>query len=144
MDNRFMLNPTDEAVLNAEKLYNVEHSLIRIGIEDVKAAIDTARNVIILSGNALGKMSAADAIEDAIRHADSVAPGYDFFSADKVLFQISYGSTHPLLDAETADLEHFAAKFPSTTSFMWGIAEDDRNDDERTVRIMASNLKQKA
>jgi len=56
MDNRFILSPTNEIVLNADKLYSVEHSVIHIGIEDVKAIIDTAENVIILRGNALGKM----------------------------------------------------------------------------------------
>ena len=35
VDNRFILNPTNEVVLNADKLYSVEHSVIHIGIEDV-------------------------------------------------------------------------------------------------------------
>lgn len=74
VDNRFILNPPHEVVLNADKLYSVEHSVIHI--EDVKAIIDTAENVIIFSGNALGKMSTADAIEDAILHSCSVAQDY--------------------------------------------------------------------
>lgn len=143
VENRFILNPTNEVVLNADILYSVEHSVIHIGIEDVKAIIDTAENVIILSGNALGKMSIADAIEDVILHSCSVAQGYDLFTADKVLVQISYGRTHPMFVAEAADVVQFAEMFPSTTSFIWGVAEDDRNEDERTVRIMASNLKKK-
>ena len=143
VDNRFILNPTNEVVLNADKLYSVEHSVIHIGIEDVKAIIDTAENLIILSGNALGKMSTVDAIEDAILHSCSVAQGYDLFTADKVLVQITYGRTQPMLAAETADVVQFAEMFPSTTSFIWGIVEDDRGEAERTVRIMASNLKKK-
>lgn len=143
VENRFILNPTNEVVLNADKLYSVEHSVIHIGIEDVKAIIDTAENVIILSGNALGKMSIADAIEDAILHSCSVAQGYDLFTADKVLVQISYGRTHPMFVAEAPDVVQFAEMFPSTTSFIWGVAEDDRGEDERTVIIMASNLKKK-
>ena len=143
MENRFILNPTNEVVLNADKHYSVEHSVIHIGIEDVKAIIDTAENVIILCGNALGKISTADAIEDAILHSCSVAQGYDLFTADRVLIQIRYGRTHPMLAAEVADVVQFAEMFPSMTTFIWGMAEDDRNEDEREVRIMASNLKKR-
>ena len=88
MKNQFIINPSEDVMFDAEKIYGVKHGIIQVGVEDLKAVIDKAENVILLEGKANGRHRTANAIEDAVLHTCSVAREYDLFTADKVLLLI--------------------------------------------------------
>ena len=144
MDNRFIINPTNEVVIDAVEIYSVGRSILRVDIVDVKTVINDADNVILLSGNATNKMSTADAIGDAVLHTCSIAKGYDLFTAEKLLVLISYSKAHPMLVTEiAAAVQQFFEMFPSPTTYIWGIAENDCDNGVITAQIIASNLKKR-
>ena len=143
MKSRFILNPKDDVVLDAEQYFSIEHGFINIGVEDLHKVITGAGNVIMLEGQAKGSSRVADAIEDAVLHTSSVANDYDLFSADKVLVQISVNKDHPLLMSELSDMPQFAEMFAPNTPFVWGISESGGNGDTVTARIIASNIAHK-
>ena len=143
MKNQFILNPTNDVVLDAEQYFSLENGFINIGVEDLKKAIVGAENVIMLEGRAKGSSRVADAIEDAVLHTCSVANDYNLFSADKVLVQISANKDHPLLMSEISDLSRFAERFAPNTSFTRGISYCSCNYDTVIVRIIASNIAHK-
>ena len=143
MKNQFILNPTNDVVLDAEQYFSLKNGFINIGVEDLKKVITGAGNVIMLEGRAKGRSRVADAIEDAVSHTCSIAKDYDLFSADKVLVQISANKDHPLLMSELSDMPQFAEMFAPNTPFVWGISESGGNGDTVTARIIASNIAHK-
>ena len=143
MKNQFILNPTNDVVLNAEQYFSIENGFINMGVEDLKKVFTGADNVIMLEGRAKGSSRVADAFEEAVLHTCSIAKDYDLFSADKVLVQISANKDHPLLMSEISDLSRFSERFAPNTPFIRGISYCSCNDDTVTVRIIASNIAHK-
>lgn len=141
--NRFYENPKDDIVVEVDEMFNVCNGVIGVGIEEVQAVISGADNVIVLTGKANGANRLADSIEDAVLHLCQTAPGFDLFSATKVILKIRYPNSTPLMMAEMADISQFADMFKPSCEFIWGISEMEARKDYINVQIIATNLKKK-
>jgi len=94
-------------------------------------------------GIGMGSNRISNAIEDAIMHTCSVASDYNLFSAEKVILKLIYPQNNPLMIVETDSITQFAEMFPSSTSFIWGISENNSENSEVQALIIASNVQKK-
>jgi len=144
MECRFINNPTDEVVVEVDKMFSIGDGIISVGIEELKEAISGVENVLLLSGRGSGQNRVSDSIEDAVLHTCATAPGYNMFSAEKVVVQLTYSTQHELMMDEIEGLTQFADMFPSSTRFLWGISKSKSMTNPGVIaRIVAANIKLK-
>jgi cell division GTPase FtsZ len=143
MRNRFYTHPTDDIIVEVEHMFNVCNGIVNVGVEDLHQVISGSENTIILVGIGMGSNRISNAIEDAIMHTCSVASDYNLFSAEKVILKLIYPQNNPLMIVETDSITQFAEMFPSSTSFIWGISENNSENSEVQALIIASNVQKK-
>lgn len=140
MKNRFFEKPTEDDIKEMGERFGLLDAVIALDGTDVKAVMGNAGNSVVLTGKATGRNRLADAIEDAVLHACSVAEGYELFSADKVLLYIASPKSEPMLMSECEALSTFREMFPQAAEWRWGLAEKSDIRDMRIV-IIASNVR---
>lgn len=143
MRNRFYTHPTDDIIVEVEHMFNVCNGIVNVGVEDLHQVISGSENTIILVGIGMGSNRISNAIEDAIMHTCSVASDYNLFSAEKVILKLIYPQNNPLMIVETDSITQFAEMFPSSTSFIWGISENNSENSEVQALIIESNVQKK-
>jgi len=104
MRNEFIQHPAGNVIVEVDRLFGIRDGIIRIGVEESKAVISGAENILILSGRGSGTNRVYDSIKNAMLNAYSTAPGYDLFSASKVIVQIIYPANNELLFLEIGDM----------------------------------------
>jgi len=142
MRNEFIQHPAGNVIVEVDRLFGIRDGIIRIGVEESKAVISGAENILILSGRGSGTNRVYDSIKNAMLNAYSTAPGYDLFSASKVIVQIIYPANNELLFLEIGDMPQFAEKFLSKTEFLFGIIEHRTTKNSEVIsNIIAKNVK---
>jgi len=142
---RFIKNPTDDIVVEVDKMFSIGDGIISVGKEELKEMIGGVENVLLLSGKGTGQSRVSDAIEDAVLHTCNTAPGYNLFTADKVIVQLIYSEQHELQLEEIEGLTQFADMFPPSTRFLWGISKSKSMTSPNMIaRIVAANIKLKS
>lgn len=119
---QFIQNPMESVIVEVDKMFSINDGIISIGVEELRAVINDAENVLILTGKGTGANRVSDAIEDAVLHTCTTAPGYDLFTANKVIVQLTYSDKHQLMIEEMDVMTQFAEMFSPQTYFLWGIS----------------------
>lgn len=140
MRNKFVENPSDDIIVDVERLYGIHDGIIQIGIEDLHSVISGSKNVLVIEGVGNGNNRVSNAIEDALLHTCQTAPGYDIFSADKVIIKLIYPQMKELMLNEVEALTQLAEMFPPTTQFIWGVSESEDLRTDAVALIVASNI----
>lgn len=140
MKNRFFEKPDENFIMEMRGFFCLHDAVVAIDSTDVKECLEGASNVIILSGNASGYNRCADAIEDAVLHANKC--DHDLFSADSVILYVVCPKSEPMLMSENEAINAFMQLFRPGTQWKWGLAEKS-DIDEMSILLIASNLKSK-
>ena len=95
---------------------------------------------VAIMSSGLGKGS--DRINDAIRNAlhSPLLNNNDVFSAKKILINLSFGETHPLMMEEMNALHDFMSKFSREIEVIWGAAVEQQLDEEVKVTLLATGF----
>jgi len=145
MRNEFIQHPTENVIIEVNKMFSIGDGIISVGIEELKEVISGVENVLLLSGKGSGQNRVSDSIEDAVLHTCATAPGYNLFAAEKVVVQLTYSAQHELTMEEIEGLTQFADMFPSSTRFLWGISKSkSMTSPDVIARIVAANIKLKS
>ena len=114
------------------------HGHVNLDFADVNTTLKDGGVAIMSSG--LGK--GADRINDAIRNAlhSPLLNNNDVFSAKKILINLSFGETHPLMMEEMNALHDFMSKFSREIEVIWGAAVEQQLDEEVKVTLLATGF----
>ncbi len=114
------------------------HGHVNLDFADVNTTLKDGGVAIMSSG--LGK--GADRINDAIRNAlhSPLLNNNDVFSAKKILINLSFGETHPLMMEEMNALHDFMSKFSREIEVIWGTAVEQELGQEVKVTLLATGF----
>lgn len=144
MGNKFILKPTEDVIVEVDKMFSISDGIISIGVEELRAVINDAENILFLTGKGTGTNRVSDAIEDAVLHTCTTAPGYNLFTSNKVIVQLTYSDKNELMMEEIGGMTQFAEMFSSQTEFLWGISKSSSMTSSFIkANIIAANIKQK-
>lgn len=143
MKDLFIQNPTQDAVVMADKMFGYHDGMLDIGEEEVRQVVSHASNILLIETSSSSANRVGDALEEVLLKAKRIATGYDLFSATRTIVRISYSPQNPLMMGEMESLVEFAENFHSECKFIWGVREDDNLvGADISVLMVAANLKQ--
>jgi cell division protein FtsZ len=125
-----------------DEMLSISDGIVFVDKEAIRRALTGANNLIFSLGVASGTNRVTDAIENAVYLAcKRIWSEYDYFSAKKVVLQLSYSERFSLTDNEISSLLQFAEMFPSETSYLWNIYKDHSiSDDTVIATVIATEL----
>lgn len=142
MKDLFNQNPTQDAVVMADKMFGYHDGMLDIGEEEVRQVVSHANNLLLVEASSSSANRVGDALEEIMLKAKRIAAGYDLFSATRNIVRISYSPQNPLMMGEMEGLVEFAENFHPECKFNWGIRDDDHLvGAEISVLMVAANLK---
>ena len=142
MKDLFIQNPTQDAVVVADKMFGYHGGMLDIGEEEVKQVVSRASNLLLMEATSSSANRVGDALEEVLLKAKRIATGYNLFSAKQTIVRISYSPQNPLMMGEMENLVEFAENFHSECKFIWGVREDDHlAGADISVLLLAANLK---
>ncbi len=114
------------------------HGHVNLDFADVNTTLKDGGVAIMSSG--LGK--GEDRVNDAIRNAlhSPLLNNNDVFSAKKILINLSFGETHPLMMEEMNALHDFMSKFSREIEVIWGAAVEGQLEEEVKVTLLATGF----
>ena len=111
---------------------------INLDFADVKTIMKDGGVAVMSSGVASGENRVSQAIENALM--SPLLNNNDVFNAKKILFNISFGSTCPMMVRELKEIHDFMAKFDPQIEVIWGTALDESLEDKIKIAILASGF----
>lgn len=142
MKDLFIQNPTQDAVVMADKMFGYHGGMLDIGEEEVKQVISRASNLLLIEATSSSANRVGDALEEIMLKAKRTVTCYNLFSATQTIVRISYSPQNPLMMGEMESLVEFAENFSPENKFIWGVREDDHLvGAEISVLMVAANLK---
>lgn len=144
MENgRFIRNPSEEVVEEIVHWFGfLTTDPLRFEADEIHHLVSGAYNVLLVEGAGTGKERMKQALEEAKSVAETVAPNFDFQSADKCLIQFCASQSEPLLMEELESVQRFLSTLPSYVDLAWGISYQEQNNNV-LIRIAAANLKRR-
>lgn len=137
----FIKNPSEEV---AEEVVNwfgfLATAPIRFDIDECHHLVSGAYKVMLVEGHSEGVRRIEKAVELIEQEAVSIAPNFDFNSADRYLIQINYSQEIPLMVEELMPVQKLMSSFPEDADVAWGISKQE-NDNKIRIRVAAANLK---
>lgn len=114
------------------------HGHVNLDFADVNTTLKDGGVAIMSSG--LGK--GEDRINDAIKNAlhSPLLNNNDVFSAKKILINLSFGESHPLMMEEMNALHDFMSKFSREIEVIWGAAVEESLDEDVKVTLLATGF----
>ncbi|OJV83115.1 MAG: cell division protein FtsZ [Bacteroidia bacterium 44-10] len=114
------------------------HGHVNLDFADVNTTLKDGGVAIMSSG--LGK--GEDRINVAIKNAlhSPLLNNNDVFSAKKILINLSFGESHPLMMEEMNALHDFMSKFSREIEVIWGAAVEESLDEEVKVTLLATGF----
>ena len=114
------------------------HGHVNLDFADVNTTLKDGGVAIMSSG--LGK--GEDRVNDAIRNAlhSPLLNNNDVFSAKKILINLSFGESHPLMMEEMNALHDFMSKFSREIEVIWGAAVEEQLEEEVKVTLLATGF----
>lgn len=114
------------------------HGHVNLDFADVNTTLKDGGVAIMSSGLGRGE----DRINDAIKNAlhSPLLNNNDVFSAKKILINLSFGESHPLMMEEMNALHDFMSKFSREIEVIWGAAVEESLDEEVKVTLLATGF----
>lgn len=141
MNRQFITNPSEQMTEKIAKWFGfLATDPIRLDIDEFHHLVSNSYNVILVEGLAKDEGRMEKAIEMAEKEASSIAPNFDFFSADRYLIQICYNQDVPLMVDELAAVQRLMSSFPKNADVAWGLSKQE-SDNRIRIRVAATNIK---
>ena len=113
---------------------------INLDFNDVNTTLRDGGAAIISSGYGTGERRVTKAIEDALE--SPLLKNRDVFGSQRILMNFYYNpnSDAPLLMEEMNEIQEFMANFDQEVDVIWGMAFDNKLEDQITVTVLASGF----
>jgi cell division protein FtsZ len=111
---------------------------VNLDFADVKTILKDGGVAIMSSGLAKGEGRVSEAIDNTLH--SPLLNNNDVFKAKKILLNISFGKSQPLLMEEMNEVHDFMAKFDSDIEVIWGTALDESLEDNVKITILATGF----
>jgi cell division protein FtsZ len=114
------------------------HGHVNLDFADVNTTLKDGGVAIMSSG--LGKGN--DRVNEAIKNAlhSPLLNNNDVFSAKKILINLSFGDSHPLMMEEMNALHDFMSKFSREIEVIWGVAVEKQLEEKVKVTLLATGF----
>jgi cell division protein FtsZ len=112
--------------------------IINVDFADVNTTLKEGGVAIMSSGLGKGESRVSAAIENALN--SPLLNNNDIIKAKKILLNISFSSTHPLMMEEMKEVHRFMAKFSSGIKVIWGTAKEEKLDENVKITILATGF----
>jgi cell division protein FtsZ len=113
---------------------------INLDFADVKTTLKDGGVAIMSSGFGANENRVTQACQDALN--SPLLNNNNVFHAQKILFNVYYGSTKPLKMDEMNEVNDFMARFDKGIEVIWGHAMDEKLAEEVKVTILATGFGQ--
>ena len=114
------------------------HGHVNLDFADVNTTLKEGGVAIMSRGMGKGEDRINDAIKDALH--SPLLNNNDVFSAKKILVNISYGESSPLMMEEMNAFHEFMSKFGTEIEVIWGAAVEEELEDEVKVTLLATGF----
>lgn len=111
---------------------------INLDFADVKTVLKDGGVAIMSTGLGKGENRVSLAIENALK--SPLLNNNDIFKAKKILLNITFSASQPMMIEELTEIHNFMAKFSSDIEVIWGTAMDDSLQEQIKVAILASGF----
>ncbi len=111
---------------------------VNLDFADVHTILKNGGVAIMSSGLGRGENRVAKAIEEALN--SPLLNNNDIFSAKKILLNISFSQSTPLMMEEMNEVNDFMAKFDKDIEVIWGTAVNDDLADNAKMTILATGF----
>ena len=113
---------------------------INLDFNDVNTTLRDGGAAIISSGYGTGERRVTKAIEDALE--SPLLKNRDVFGSQRILMNFYYNpnSDAPLLMEEMNEIQEFMANFDKEVDVIWGMAFDNKLEDQIKVTVLASGF----
>lgn len=113
--------------------------IINLDFRDVNKILKDGGVAIMADGIGSGEKRLEAAISDALN--SPLLNDNDIYNSRKILFNIYQSPKKPLIVEEFEELNKFMERFESSDiEVIWGVAEDDKLDEEVKITILASGF----
>lgn len=114
------------------------HGHVNLDFADVNTTLKDGGVAIMSRGLGEGENRIDDAIKDALH--SPLLNNNDVFSAKKILVNISYGESSPLMMEEMNAFHDFMSKFGEEIEVIWGAAIEEDLEEEVKVTLLATGF----
>ncbi len=114
------------------------HGHVNLDFADVNTTLKDGGVAIMSSGLGKGEERVNDAIRNALH--SPLLNNNDVFSAKKILINLSFGESHPLMMEEMNALHDFMSKFSREIEVIWGAAVEEQLVEEVKVTLLATGF----
>ena len=114
------------------------HGHVNLDFADVNTTLKDGGVAIMSRGMGKGEARINDAIKDALH--SPLLNNNDVFSAKKILVNISYGESSPLMMEEMKTFHEFMSKFGNEIEVIWGAAVEEALEDEVKITLLATGF----
>ena len=111
---------------------------INLDFADVKTILKDGGVAVMSNGFGRGDNRVSDAIEDALN--SPLLNNNNVSKAKKILFNISFSNTAPLMVGELKEIQNYMSNFDSRIEVIWGTALDETLEDQIKIAILASGF----
>ena len=114
------------------------HGHVNLDFADVNTTLKDGGVAIMSRGMGKGEDRINEAIKDALH--SPLLNNNDVFSAKKILVNISYGESSPLMMEEMNAFHEFMSKFGTEIEVIWGAAVEEELEEEVKVTLLATGF----
>jgi cell division protein FtsZ len=111
---------------------------INLDFADVNTILKDGGVAIMSSGLGNGDNRVSTAIDNALN--SPLLNNNDVFNAKKILLNISFGNSQPLMMEEMDEINDFMSKFDSDIEVIWGTALDESLENNIKITILATGF----
>lgn len=111
---------------------------VNLDFADVHTILKNGGVAIMSSGTGYGDNRVTKAIEAALH--SPLLNNNDIFNAKKILLNVSFSQSFPLMMEEMNDINDFMAKFGKDIEVIWGAAVDEELEEKVKVTILATGF----
>lgn len=114
------------------------HGHVNLDFADVNTTLKEGGVAIMSRGMGKGEDRINEAIKDALH--SPLLNNNDVFSAKKILVNISYSESSPLMMEEMNAFHEFMSKFGTEIEVIWGAAVEEELEDEIKITLLATGF----
>lgn len=114
------------------------HGHVNLDFADVNTTLKDGGVAIMSRGMGKGENRINEAIKDALH--SPLLNNNDVFSAKKILVNISYSESSPLMMEEMNAFHEFMSKFGTEIEVIWGAAVEEELEDEIKITLLATGF----
>ena len=114
------------------------HGHVNLDFADVNTTLKEGGVAIMSRGLGSGENRINTAIKDALH--SPLLNNNDVFNAKKILVNISYSESSPLMMEEMNEFHEFMSKFRNEIEVIWGAAEEEELEDEIKITLLATGF----